>query len=363
MNDKRIRRRPTDHIADHITDRTAQHAAHHTTHHRMRPLTRRGCLGLGVAAFVSLPALAKAVETAKFPTRPVTLWVPWAAGGATDISLRLLAELASRHLGQTVLTENRGGAGGTLAMPLLQLAEPDGYTIAQMPYPVFRIVHTRKVLWDPIRDTTPILQVSGVTFGALVAAGSPLHSLKDMFDFARARPGELSIATNGVGTTPHAVLEQLFTARGLRYIHVPYKGTAEQINAIASGQVMAGVNSTGFGPAVDSGTLRLLVTFGDQRSKRWPQVPTLRDLGFDIVAQSPYGLVGPRGLPADIVATLHRAFKAAVFEPAFGHELAKYDQDIDYLGPEAYARSCRVFYERERLAVDQLGLARSKSGG
>lgn len=322
---------------------------------RGRGITRRAGLALGLAAV--LPAPSRAVS--HFPSRPVTLWIPWAAGGATDISLRLLAELAAPHLGQPVLTENRGGGGGTLVMPVLQSAEADGYTIAQLPYPVFRIVHTQKVLWDPIRDTTPILQVSGVTFGALVAAGSPLRSLDDLFAFARARPGELSIATNGVGTTPHVVLEELFTARGLRYIHVPYKGTAEQINAIASGQVMAGVNSTGFGPAVDSGRLRLLATFGAQRSRRWPQVPTLRDLGFDIVAQSPYGLVGPRGLPAGVVDTLHAAFKRALFEPAFAHELAKYDQEVDYLGPAEYAQTCRESYARERRAVEKLGLLRA----
>jgi len=321
--------------------------------------TRRACLKLGLAAWVAMPALA----TTPFPSRPITLWVPWAAGGATDISLRLLADLASPHLGQPVLTENRGGAGGTLVMPVLQAAEPDGHTIAQLPYPVFRIANTQKVLWDPVRDTTPILQVSGVTFGALVPAGSALRSLDDLFVFARARPGELSIATNGVGTTPHVVLEELFTARGLRYIHVPYKGTAEQLNAIASGQVMAGVNSTGFGPAVDSGRLRLLATFGALRSRRWPQVPTLRELGFEIVAQSPYGLAGPRGLPDSIVATLHNAFKRALFEPAFAHELAKYDQEVDYLGPAEYAQSCRESLARERRAVEKLGLTRAASAG
>ncbi len=323
---------------------------------------RRDCLALGLGLGLNLAA-APAARAQTFPARPVTLWVPWAAGGATDISLRVLAELAGQHLGQTVLTENRGGAGGTLAMPVLQSAEPDGYTIAQLPYPVFRLAHTQKVLWDPIRDTTPIIQVSGVTFGVLVAAGSAVRTLDDLFAVARARPGQLSIATNGVGTTPHVVLEELFTARGMPFIHVPYKGTAEQLNAIVSGQVMAGVSSTGFGPAVDSGRLRLLVTFGAARSKRWPQVPTLRELGFGIVAQSPYGLAGPRGMQSSVVATLHAAFKKALFEPAFAQELAKYDQEVDYLGPADYAQVCREFYVRERIAVEKLGLSRGSSGG
>lgn len=324
---------------------------------------RRHWLASAGALVLGASGLGAARGTEPFPSRPITLWVPWPAGGATDISLRLLADLASQALGQTIVTDNRAGAGGTLAMPILQQAEPDGYTIAQMPQPVFRAPYVQKVLWDPVRDVTPIIQVSGVTFGVLVPAGSAFRTLDDLFAYARAHPGELSIATNGVGTTPHLVLEDLFTARGLRYIHVPYKGTPEQINAIASGQVMAGVNSTGFGPAVDSGRLRLLVTFAAQRSKRWPKVPTLRELGFDIVAMSPYGLAGPRGLPAGIVATLHDAFKRAMFDPRFIQEIAKYDQEIDYLGSEDYARSCREIYARERINVDRLATPRRPSHG
>ncbi len=320
---------------------------------------------LGRAAALALGGawpLRGAFASSVFPSRPVTMWVPWAAGGATDASLRLLAELAAQALGQRVLVENRGGAGGTLAMPILQMAEPDGYTIAQVPQPVFRAPFMQKVLWDPLRDMTPIIQLSGVTFGMLVQAASPLRTLDDMFAFARARPGELSIATNGVGTTPHLVLEELFTDRGLRYIHVPYKGTAELTIAVEAGQVMAGVNSTGFGPLVDSGRLRLLATLAAQRSKRWPQVPTLRELGFDIVAMSAYGLAGPRGLPPGVVTVLHDAFKKALFDPLMVQELAKYDQEIDYLGPDDYARACREQVAKERAAAERRGTRRGSNG-
>lgn len=305
------------------------------------------------------PAAALAQPEDAFPlTRPISLWVPWPAGGATDLTMRILAELAGKHLGQPIHIENRGGAGGTLAMPVLQQAAPDGYTIAQMPQTVFRAVHTQKVLWDPIRDTTPIIQVSGVTFGVVVPAASPLQHLDDLFAYARKHPGELTLSTNGVGTTPHVVMEQLFGKRGLRYIHVPYKGTAEQMIAVSSGQVMAGVNSNGFAPFVDNGQLRLLATFAAQRSKRWPQVPTLLELGHGIVATSPYGIAGPRGMPPEIVKTLHDAFKAAMHEPAHLAELAKYDQELAYLGPDDYGRAMRDAVAAERLIVQQLGLAR-----
>ena len=322
---------------------------------------RRTVLGaLGLAA--TLPALAVTARAAspRFPSRPVALWVPWPAGGATDLTLRLLAELAGAHLGQKIYTENRAGAGGTLVMPMLQQSAPDGYTIAQLPQPVFRAPWTQHVAWDPIRDTTPIIQISGVTFGIVVPQASPFRTLDDLFAHARANPGALSIATNGFGTTPHLVLEQLFAARGLTWLHVPYKGTSEQMLAVASGQVMVGVNSNGFAPFVDNGQLRLLATMGAQRSKRWNQVPTLKELGHGIVAESPYGLAGPTGMPAEVVQVLHDAFRAAMQAPAHVAELAKYDQVLAYLGPQDYGRAMRAAYEAERLAVQRLGLARKE---
>ena len=294
-----------------------------------------------------------------YPTRQISLWVPWPAGGATDLSMRILGEMAGRQLGVRLIIENRAGAGGTLAMPILQQAAPDGYTIAQMPQPVFRAPWVQKLLWDPIRDTTPIIQVSGVTFGIVVPAASGLRSLDDLFAYAKAHPGELTVATNGVGTTPQVVMDELFSRRGLSYVHVPYKGTSEQMIAVSSGQVMAGVNSNGFAPFVDLGKLRLLVTFGEKRTRRWPQVPTLQELGHGIVATSPYGLAGPRGMATAVVQVLHDAFRNAMHHPAHLAELERYDQDLAYLGTADYAAAMREAYATEKRTVERLGLARA----
>lgn len=341
--------------------------------HPSTPIPRRHLLRCAVSAGLSAAwplaasaqpgAAASAAHAAgaDFPNRPISLWVPWAAGGGTDLTMRLLGELASKHLGQRVMVENRGGAGGTLVMPVLQQAAPDGYAIGQVPQPVFRAVHTQKVLWDPLRDLSPILQLSGVTFGMVVPANSPFKTLDDVFEYARSHPGALTLATNGVGTTPHMVMDELLGRRNQSYIHVPYKGTAEQMLAVASGQVMVGVNSTGFAPFVDSGQLRLLVTFGERRTKRWPQVPTLKELGHGIVASSPYGLCGPKGMPRAVVMALHDAFKAAAHDPLHVAELAKYDQELNYLGPEDYARGMREQWEAEKRQVERLGLGRAGS--
>ncbi len=322
-------------------------------------LNRRQWLRAIAPAMLGLPALPAPAQSGEaFPSRPIMLWVPWPAGGATDLTLRVLAELAGTRLGQKVLVDNRGGAGGTLVMPILQQAAPDGHLIAQMPQTVLRAPYLQKVMWDPIRDTTPIIQLSGVTFGMVTQPGSGLKSLDDVLAYARAHPGELNVATNGVGTTPHLAMDELMASQGLSYVHVPYKGTAEQMVAVASGQVLIGLNSNGFAPFVDSGRLRLLLTLGEQRTKRWPQVPTLKELGHPIVAMSPYGLAGPRGLSALVVQVLHDAFKAALYDPAHVAELARYDQEIAYLGPADYGRALREAYAAERRNVERLGLAR-----
>ncbi|MBK7616667.1 MAG: tripartite tricarboxylate transporter substrate binding protein [Burkholderiales bacterium] len=331
------------------------------SHNTKGRLTRRHWLQNGVA--LAAGGLGLGAQAQAFPGRPISLWLPWPAGGATDLTMRLLADLAGKQLGQKVNIENRAGGGGTLVMPVLQQAAPDGYTIAQMPQPVFRAPWMQKLLWDPVRDTTPIIQISGVTFGIVVAAGSTFKSLDDLFAWAKAHPGELTVSTNGVGTTPHMVMDELMAKRGLNYIHVPYKGTAEQMMAVTASQVMVGINSNGFAPFVDNGRLRLLVTFGEHRTKRWPSVPTLKDLGHGIVATSPYGLAGPKGMSPAVVKTLHDAFKAAMFDPAHIAELAKYDQELSYLNSEDYGRAMREIYTAEKRAVERLNLFPHQPGG
>lgn len=320
--------------------------------------TRRQCLGT-LAGLLGLTCVASARssmgEDTAYPSRSITLLVPWPAGGSTDMSMRILALEAGKRLRQPLVIENRPGAGGTMAMPVLQTAKPDGYTLAQLPLPVFRIGQTQKVLWDPIRDTTPIIQISGYTFGIVVPVNSPFQTVADMLNWARAHPGELNVGSNGMGTTPHTAMEELLERQGISYVHVPYKGTTEQMVAVASGQLMVGVNSTGFAPFVESGRLRLLATFGEHRSKRWPYAPTMKELGLGVVAMSPYGIVGPRGVPAPVVRLLHDAFKAAMNEPSHLHEIGKYDQELNYLGPDDYGRFMRDTYASEKRAVERLG--------
>lgn len=319
-------------------------------------ISRRDCLTtLSGLLCLSSAHSARSVtsDDARFPQRAITLMVPWPSGGSTDLSMRILAQEASTKLQQTIIIENRPGAGGTMAMAPLQNARPDGYTLAQLPQPVFHIAHTQKVLWDPIRDTTPIIQISGYTFGIVVPVDSPFRTVADILNWARAHPGQLTVGSNGIGTTPHTAMQELMDLQGLSYIHIPYKGTAEQMVAVASSQLMVGVNSTGFAPYVESGRLRLLATFGEQRSKRWSYAPTMKELGLGIVAMSPYGIVGPRGLAPSVILALHDAFKFAMAEPSHLNEIAKYDQSLNYQGSEDYGKSMRETFAAERRHVER----------
>jgi tripartite-type tricarboxylate transporter receptor subunit TctC len=242
--------------------------------------------------------------------------------------------------------------------PALHAAAPDGYVIGQVPVTVYRFALQRKVPWDPLRDIAPILQVSGVTFGIVVPADSALQSFADLLAWGRAHPGELTVGSTGIGTTAHLAMEDVLSRERVSYVHVPYKGTADQMLAVASHTLMVGVNSTGFAPHIESGKLRLLAVFNAQRSKRWPQVPTLRELGYpDAVHTSPYGIGAPAGIDPAVVRRLHDAFRVALFDPLHLQELARYDQEPEYLGTADYERQVRALSARERLLLLRLGLA------
>lgn len=325
---------------------------------RSRPpatITRRSVLGAAASA-VAVPALAFA-QPASYPSRPITLIVPWPAGGQTDVTMRVLADLASARLGQPIVVENRPGAAGTMVGPALQLAAPDGYTIGQLPLTLYRAPLQRKLSWNPLRDITPVIQISGVTFGIVVPADSPFRSLADIVAWGRAHPGRLVVGSTGIGSTAHLAMEDVLSREGVRYIHVPYRGTADQMLAVATKTLMVGVNSNGFAPYVETGKVRLLAIFNAERSKRWPEVPTLRELGYpEAVYTSPYGIGVPSGVDARIVRKLHDAFKAALFDPAHLAVLAKYDQQPEYLGTAAYGRYVREVTAHERQLLAHLGL-------
>ncbi len=252
----------------------------------------RRTLLIAAGAAVTLPHGIACAQT--FPSKAVTLFCAFPAGGPTDQVFRAFAEAASRELKQAVVVENKPGAGGTLAPLALKSAKPDGYTLSQMPLGVFRIPHMQKVpQLDPIKDYTYIINLTGYTFGLVVPASSPWKTLKDYVDDAKKDPGKIDYGSTGTGTTPHLAMEEFAQRAGIKLTHVPYKGSADLMVAVLGGHIMSASDSTGWAPHVESGKLRLLATFGSKRTKKWPDVPTLAELGYATISDSPFGLAGP----------------------------------------------------------------------
>jgi tripartite-type tricarboxylate transporter receptor subunit TctC len=294
-----------------------------------------------------------------FPGRPLKLIVAFPAGGPTDITMRVLADNASKILGQPVVIENKPGAGGTLPAQTLQSTPADGYTLAQIPLGVFRLPYTTKITWDPIKDLAYVLNVTGYAFGLVVPSDSPLKSWTHFVGWAKANPGKLSYGSTGTMTSPHLTMELIAQKLGIELLHVPYKGSADLMQSILGGNIMAAADSTGFAPQVDAGKLRVLNTWGEARLAKFPDAPTLKELGLGLVQNSPFGIAAPRGTPPAVVKRLHDAFKQAMEQTSYTNALAKYDMVPMYMSTAGYTRFAQETFVREKALVEKLGLLKA----
>lgn len=307
---------------------------------------------------LALCAALSPAQAQTFPSKPVTLIVPWPAGGSSDLVIRALAEAATKHLGQPVVIENKPGASGTLGpAQMAATAKPDGYTVAQVPITVFRLPFMAKTTFDPTKDFTYVLGLTGYTFGVVVKSDAPWKTFQDFIADAKANPGKIKYGTPGTGTSLHIGMEQIAKqSGGIKWTHVPFRGAAETNAALLGGHVSAVADSTGWAPLVKSGDFRLLVTWGAARTKNFPDVPVLKEVGINLVANSPYGLAGPKGMDPKVVAVLHDAFAKAVKEPVYQAALEKFDQELFYLNTADYNKHAREQIEEAKKLVDDLGL-------
>jgi tripartite-type tricarboxylate transporter receptor subunit TctC len=312
-------------------------------------------VSLRTALFAVLAAAACGAGAQNFPVKPISMICPWPPGGSTDQHLRAFAQVASKYVGQNIVVENKPGAGGMLGPGnMAKTAAADGYTVSQLPVGAFRIPHMQKVEWDPLKDFTYIIGITGYTFGMVVKADSQFKSLKDVIDYAKANPGKFSYSSTGNGTSPHLLIEELAQKAGVQMLHVPFKGNADSTQALMGGHVMAQSDATGWGRHVDAGAFRLLVTFGEKRTK-WG-APTAREQGIDIVSYSPYGFVAPKGLDPKIQKTLHDAFRKALDDPEHMKILTQLDQVYWYKSSEDYAKWAAETFTAERATIERVGL-------
>ena len=314
-------------------------------------------LKIALAAVGVLVSAAAGAQ--EYPTKPITLIVPWPAGGSTDLTMRAMAESASKVLGQPIVVDNKAGGSGTVGPATMAAsAKPDGYTIAQMPITVFRLPLMQEVSWDPSKDFTYIVHLTGYTFGVTTSAEGPFKKWQDVVEFAKANPGKVTYATPGAGTSLHIGMEQVASMAGIKLTQVPFKGGAETNAAVLGQHTMLQADSTGWRPLVDAGKLRLLMVWTGTRSPNYKDVPTLKELGYPMVYDSPFGIAGPKGMDPKIVAKLHDAFKKALDDPAVVATLAKFDMVPNYKNTEDYKKFVGEVTESERKVVEKLGLAK-----
>jgi len=320
--------------------------------------------GAGVAALAATGlSMRPALAQGDYPNRPITFICPWPAGGTADATMRVLTRVASQLLGQPIVFENRAGASGMIGARAIATAQPDGYTIGQLPISITRFSQLGTVPFDPLKNFTYIARTSGQTFGMVVRPDSPYKTLADLVAAAKANPGKISYATAGIAGATHVGMEEFCMAAGIKMNHVPYKGGAPALMDTLAGMVDVLADSSSWAPHVAQGKLRLLATWGEQRPARFKNAPTLKNAGYDVVVDAPNGIGAPAGLPPEIVAKLGDAFRKAVMSPQFKEACDKIDAPLMYLNGEDYRKYVLSQYVRDKRLIDKLNLREQLRGG
>ncbi|MDB5878242.1 MAG: putative Bug-like extra cytoplasmic solute receptor, family [Variovorax sp.] len=325
--------------------------------HDRRIQRRQFVLGsIGAAATSAIATFPQHASAADYPKRPINFICPWPAGGTADRSMRSICQIASRELGQPVVLENRAGASGMIGTKALAIARPDGYTVGQIPISVTRFAQIGSVQIDPLKDLTYLTRTSGQTFGIAVLATSPFKSLSDMVAQAKAKPGTVTYAHAGVGGATHVGMEQFAQAAGIRLNAIAYKGGAAALQDVLGEQVDMLADSSSWAPHVEAGKLRLLATWGEARTPRFKDTPTLKELGYDVVVEAPNGIGAPRGLPPAFEKRLRDAFRVAVNSDEFRKVAESIDAPVMYLDGPDYLKYVQGVYRQETDLIQKLNL-------
>ena len=303
-------------------------------------------------------APARAQSAADYPSRAVTLIVPFAAGVSADLLFRGLAEIASKHLGQPIIVENKSGGSGTLGVAQMATQKPDGYTIAQIPIPVFRLPHMQKATYHPTDSFSFLILVAGYHLGAVVKADSPFKKWQDVIDYAKANPGKFTYTTIGAATTNAIAMELASRESGVQMTHVPSKGGGESIAALLGGHYNMMVESPAWAPMVQSGDLRLLLLLGSERHPKYKDAPVLKEVGYTFDFDSPTGIAGPKGMDPAIMKKIHDAFKAAYDDPKSIEIYDKFEFSRRYMNSEDYAKLAAKLSADEKAGLEKVGLAK-----
>ena len=275
---------------------------------------------LALAALLALAAPA-AAET--YPDRPITMIVPYAAGGSSDILARLIGERMAKALGQQIVVDDRAGAGSRIGTEIVAHAAPDGYTLllADMPHTIVPAIQ-KGVRYDPVRDFSPIGLIGTASMVFFVNPAVPATTIQDFVALAKADPGKITVASGGIGSTTHLTAELFQAKTSARLLHVPFRGAGPALTDLMAGHVQSGFTTLATASAaLDSGAVRALAIAGERRLASRPAIPTLREAGVDLVVEHWWGVLAPAGLPPAIAARLTAELQAVLDAPEFATRL------------------------------------------
>jgi tripartite-type tricarboxylate transporter receptor subunit TctC len=306
------------------------------------------------AAALSSLGLAGTARAAAYPSKPITLIVPFPTGASFDGVMRPLADAAAQDLGQPVLLINKPGAGGVTGTASLATMQADGYTLAVMHNTMLRQPYMTEVSWDPLRDFTYIAGLAGLVVGIVVAPDAPWQTLDELLADARKRPGEITWGNAGATSVMRIYAERLARAAGVKFNYVPFKGGAESFNALI-GRHLDVYGDPGFGAMAKAGKVRLLATFTEQRAPRWPQVPTVKELGHDLVIKTNIGIVAPKGLDPAIASRLEAALLKATKNADYQRMMDEFDFVPWEVSGATYRSYAEAQFPREKQMLDEIG--------
>jgi len=316
--------------------------------------TAMSILVFGLLLILPVPSFGQ-----QFPTKPVNVIVTFAPGGTLDTSTRILAAKAEKFVGQPLIVSNVGGGAGSVALGQVAKKRPDGYDITSCTSTgLVRIPQLRAVPYS-LEDFVPIMHFAAVQSGVVVKSDSPYKTFKDLIEYARKNPGKVNYATSGAGSPMHIAMEFVADKEGIQWTHVPQTGGAPGLTAVLGGHVTAMSDSTEWLPHVKEGSLRLLVTHGERRMKIFPNVPTLRDLGYDFINETVFMLAAPKGTPPAVVKKLDEAFHKAMDDPEFIKTIQNLEFDVTYRNSEDLKKYLDDAYQRFALMIKKLNLQKA----
>ena len=310
-----------------------------------------------LVGLVFIALFAGAAQASDYPSRPIRILCGFPAGSSIDAALRAMTPAASKQLGVPIIIENRPGAGGLITVVATKNAPADGYTLMVVSIAQFRNSLVQKVEYDNFKDFSYVAMLSELMFGIVSRPDAPWKDMKEMIAYARSHPGKVMYGVPaGLHAFSHMVMAEIGAKEGIHWEPVPFKGSSDAMQSLLSGDYYVMADSTiSFKEHVRAGKLNLFAMTTPNRSPLFPDKPTLKELGYDIKIESPWGLAGPANMPPDVAEKIASAFKTALADPAVIRVLTESGQYPRYEGPAEYTASSKALVEREHARLIRLG--------